>query len=376
MITLSQAAQVLNDLFLIRKTHKICVTLRNLRIMKFKIINPLTYPGWDDLLLSNSGYSFFHSSSWARVLHESYQFEPLYFTVIKDNKLLALIPFMEVKNLISGKKGVSLPFTDYVDPIVAEGNHINDVFDLLIEYGKKSGWKSIEIRGGERLFQESSPSSQYYGHTLDLSQGEDQIFSNFRDSTRRNIKKAIKADMKVDVCNTIESVTQFYRLNCMTRKMHGLPPQPGFFFKNIFEYIISKNLGFVVLASYKKEIIAGAIYFHFGEKVIYKYGASDMRFQQLRSNNLVMWHAIKYYCQNGYKKLCFGKTELEHKGLIQFKNGWGAKEHMIKYYKYDLRNNRFVEGDTLVSGFHNKIFNKTPIPILKAFGNLFYKYMG
>ncbi len=223
--------------------------------MKFKIINPLTYPGWDDLLLSNPGYSFFHSSSWARVLHESYQFEPLYITVIKDNKLLALIPFMEVKNLISGKKGVSLPFTDYVDPIVAEGNHINDVFDLLIEYGKKSGWKSIEIRGGERLFQESSPSSQYYGHTLDLSQGEDQIFSNFRDNNKRNIKKAIRNRIKVDLCNTIESVKQFYRLNCMTRKMHGLPPQPGFFLRIFLNILYQRILVLLCLLHIKKKLL-------------------------------------------------------------------------------------------------------------------------
>ncbi len=101
-----------------------------------------------------------------------------------------------------------------------------------------------------------------------------------------------------------------------------------------------------------------------------------MKFQQLRANNIVMWQAIKYYCQNGYKNFCFGKTEPEHKGLLQFKKGWGASEHLIKYYKYDLTDDKFVKESSLVSGVHNKVFHNTPIPILKIFGNLFYKYMG
>ena len=160
--------------------------------MNLKIINPITYPGWDDLLLSNPGYSFFYSSSWARVIHKSYKYDPLFFTVIKNNKLSILIPFMEVINFVAGKKGVSLPFTDMSEPIITNDVCYQECLDILIEYGKKTGWKSIEIRGGESLFLESSPSSHYYGHTLDLSQGEEQLFSNFKDNNKRNIKKAIK----------------------------------------------------------------------------------------------------------------------------------------------------------------------------------------
>ncbi len=229
--------------------------------MKFKIINPLTYPGWDDLLLSNPGYSFFHSTSWARVLHESYQYEPIYFTVIKDNKLLVLIPFMEVKNLLTGKKGVSLPFTDYSQSIITNEISPQESIRFLIEYGKKAGWKSIEIRGGEQLFREASSSSLYYGHKLDLSQGEDQIFANLRDSTRRNIKKAIRNGIKVDLCNTLESVKQFCRLNCLTRKMHGLPPQPGFFLEKYMTVLFQGILALLSLLHTRMKLLLAPFIF-------------------------------------------------------------------------------------------------------------------
>jgi hypothetical protein len=70
--------------------------------MTLQIINPITYPGWDDLLLSTPDCSFFHSSAWARVLAESYSYTPKYFTMMDDGRLVALIPVMEVNSFLTG----------------------------------------------------------------------------------------------------------------------------------------------------------------------------------------------------------------------------------------------------------------------------------
>ena len=341
-----------------------------------QIINPLEYEAWDDLLLSTPGYSFFQSSAWARVLFESYGYTPKYFSIINDGKLLVLIPIMEVNSFLTGRRGVSLPFTDYCQPILANGIPIQDLFEPIIENGKKSGWKSLELRSVSELLPSTPPSLTYLGHVLDLSRGEGQVFSNFRESTRRNVKKALREGVKIEIDQSLESVKEFYRLNCLTRKEHGLPPQPFYFFKKIYDHVILKNLGMVFLASLGQENVAGAIYFHFGEKAVFKYGASDKKFQHLRANNLVMWEAIKWYSQNGYKSLCFGRTEPENQGLIQFKSGWGTTEQPIHYYQYDLKKGSFVRGSSKVTGFHNKIFRNMPIPISNKIGSLLYKHVG
>ena len=74
--------------------------------MEVEIINPIEYPGWDDLLLTNDQSSFFHTSAWASVLVESYSYTPLYFTIIEAGKLSALIPLMEIKSFLTGKRGI------------------------------------------------------------------------------------------------------------------------------------------------------------------------------------------------------------------------------------------------------------------------------
>jgi hypothetical protein len=340
-----------------------------------QIIDPTKYPGWDDLILSHPDYSFFHSSAWAEVLFKSYGYIPLYFTVLEDGRLLALLPFMEVNSFLTGRRGVCLPFTDYCPPAIDGEVSFEEIFNFALDYGKKNTWRTLELRGvQENLNVETS--EVYLGHTLFLEKGEQSLYKGLRDSTKRNIKKAKAEGVEVRISDQPESIDQFYSLNSVTRKRHGLPSQPFFFFKNVLQLVIKKGHGFVVLGLYEGKAIAASVFFHLGKKAVYKYGASDLTYQHLRANNLVMWEAIKRYAQDGYKSLCFGRTEPENQGLIQFKSGWGTTEQQINYYRYDFKKEAFVSGISKVTGFHNKIFRRMPNPLLKTIGSVLYKHVG
>ena len=136
-------------------------------------------------------------------------------------------------------------------------------------------------------------------------------------------------------------------------------------------------MGFVVLAAHGRKNIAAAVCFHFNEKALYKYSASDRLHQHLRASNLVTWEAIKWYAQNGYKSFCFGRTELENHGLLQFKSGWGTETRPIKYYRYDLSKEVFVRSTSpSINRRLRKVFGKLPTPCLAMIGALSYRHIG
>jgi CelD/BcsL family acetyltransferase involved in cellulose biosynthesis len=343
--------------------------------LNISIVDPAALPSWDESLRSLPGSSFFHGSSWAAVLRKSYGYKPVYFTLQEGGSMKALLPCMDIASALTGKRGVSLPFTDYCEPIAPDAAHFQEMFHAALAFGRKQNWKYLEIRGGKAFLQKEEPSERHHGHTLDLTAGSQKILSDLRDSTRRNIKKAQKENINLTISTSPDAMKAFYRLNAITRRDHGLPPQPWFFFKNLYDHILSKDMGFVALASLMDQAIAANVYLHSGEEVIYKYGASDRAHQNLRANNLVMWEAIKWSCDQGYKRLCFGRTEPENEGLMQFKSGWGAREHLIQYYRYDLQKSAFVTEHRRVTPLYKKIFGKLPVPILKIMGNILYRHM-
>ena len=282
---------------------------------------------------------------------------------------------MAINSFLTGKRGVSLPFTDQCPVIARDLGQFNEIFKKVIRHGKKKGWRSIELRAGDQYLPNAKPSDYFLTHDLNLVCAPEKIFAGFRSSTKRNIRKAEKQGVTVEIFNSMKSVNEFYRLNCLTRKEHGLPPQPYSFFEKVARHVMATQKGVVALASHKHKIIAGAVYFYSGKEAIYKYGASDKAFQNLRANNLVMWKAIVWFIQKGMKNLNFGRTEPEHTGLNRFKAGWGTKQGTLNYYKYDLKKDAFKADPPKIKTSYS-VFHKMPLPLLKLAGRILYRHVG
>jgi CelD/BcsL family acetyltransferase involved in cellulose biosynthesis len=339
-------------------------------------VDPFTFPDWNECILAIPHSSIFHTTNWLRVLQESYGYRPYYFACFEGEKLAVLLPFMEVKSWITGVRGVSLPFSDYCEPLLDETAHYPELLDQVILAARRLKWKFLEMRGADALFRGAPPYTVYYRHTLVLPANEEVVFSGLRSNYRAKIRKAYRNDLKVEILRSPDAIAEYYRLHCLTRKRHGLPPQPTCFFKKIHEHIIAKDFGFVILVSHQGRNVAGAIFFYFGDRVMYKFGASDRRYQHLHPNYLLFWHAIQWLCHNGYKELCFGRSAASDKGLVQFKGGWGTNKSPLYYYKYDLKTTSFVENlnQAVENGY--AISKKMPIMLLKLVGSVLYPHIG
>ena len=337
-------------------------------------INPLHYPHWDALIAGLPNHSFFHSAAWAKVLVETYGYAPNYFVTQGTNGLRSMLPLMEVDSWLTGRRGIALPFTDDCGPLCPDGNSFKKLFQNAIGLGKERSWKHLECRGGRNFFEGVPASLSFYGHSLDLVSGIEQLFGGLEGFVRRAIRKAEKDWVTVEISQSLEAVRIFYLLQCKTRKKHGLPPQPFSFFLNIHKHILLQNSGMVAVASWRKTPIAASVYFHLGDQAIYKYGASDEKFQHLRGSNLVMWEAIKWYVRKGAGKLHLGRTSMANEGLRRFKLGWGASEENIEYFKYDFRKKDFVADSDKAFGWHNRIFQSLPGLVSRMGGKMLYRH--
>ena len=327
------------------------------------------------MVAANREACFFHSAAWAKVLHETYGHSPLYFGRVNGDRLSALLPVMEVNSPLTGRRGVSLPFTDECG-FLTDGSHtVEDAFRDAADFGRERRWKYLECRGISGLPASAQPSLSFYGHVLSVSEREDHIFKRFDSSVRRAIHKAEKEKVQVEVAQSLESMQAYYSLHCKTRRRHGVPPQSFTFFRSIFRHVLAAGMGFVVVARHEGRPIAAAVYFHFGERAIYKFGASDEAFRHLRGNNLVMWEAIKCCSRKRLARLYFGRISLANEGLRRFEQGFGTEEYRINYFRYDFRKESFVTERDRVYGWYNRVFRLMPLPVSRMVGNLMYRHL-
>jgi hypothetical protein len=332
---------------------------------------------WDAFVGNWSGASFFHTSTWSRVLQDAYGYRSNNLVVRHASEVRGLLPMMEVRSAFTGNRGVSLPFTDSVDALCHDHSTFAELFQSAVDMGIARNWKYLEFRGRSSFFPAAvRPSVSFYTHNLALSPDVPGVLTRMDASVRRAIRKAESSGVTIEFSRSIDAVREFYILLSRTRQRHGVPPQPFSFFENIQRHVLAQDKGWIVLAKHRRMPIAGAVFFHFGPRAVYKYGASNDAHQNLRGNNLVMWNAVQHYANAGVQTLDFGRTSLRNDGLRRFKLGWGTAETQINYFKYNIRTRQFTTSRDESTGWYNRVFTALPRTLSRLIGTLLYKHIG
>jgi hypothetical protein len=338
-----------------------------------RILDPCTVSWWDEFASRDPSANFFHCAAWARTISGTYGYKPRYF-VSEGQSGWCVVPVMEIRSILTGRRGVGLPFSDTVATLGDGGAVLMETIDALKNFAARRHWRSIELRDSLRKPGFNS-SVRFVHHVIKLSLGAEIVEKSLHDSIRRSIRKGERSGVTVVCSRTLEAMEGFYRLHCLTRKRHGLPPPPLDFFRNLWQEAILPGHGFVTCAWLRERMIAAAVFLQFGTTAIYKYGASLDGYHVLRANHLVMWRAIERCMLDGYNSLSLGRTDIGQAGLIRYKKGWGAEERILPYSRSGAPE-RHSTLKTMASNLLSSAVRRTPITVLRILGEAGYRHAG
>lgn len=342
--------------------------------MEIVFINPLEDNRWLQFISDHPSATIFHHPNWLKVLNRQYGFRVFAIcTLDVRGNITAGIPFCEVYTLTHKKKWISLPFSDYCNPLYSCEK---DVFDLLrslkVNY-KMHQVNSLEINYSTLKQSAFNGIQNSYLHLIDIAKDEDAMMKSFDRTKRQGIVKSQKQGLEVILSRDYNEVLRFFILHLLTRKSKGIPVQPTKFFHRIHEHLIKQNLGFTIVIRKDNVDIAAGLFMCYNNVLTYKYNASRAEYQHLRPNNLIIWRALQEGIKEGYKVFDFGKTDLDNEGLRSFKLGWGAKEYqnVFSYYPAIPVHDMF---GTIKDRFVAPIIKKCPGIVCQLLGEVGYKY--
>lgn len=342
-------------------------------------IDPLTDKRWDDFVARHPLASAFHSRGWLEALQRTYGYQPVALTTTPPGKPLRnAITLCRVSSWLTGDRLVSIPFADHCEPLLEQGTDYWPLLASLAQECNRAGYKYVELRPLSELNISAStdtlrPSRSYSFHELDLSPSLDQLFRGLhKDSIQRRIRRAEKAQLGYEGGWSKQLLDDFYRLLCLTRRRHQLPPQPRVWFQNLSECLGHSAQIRVVRSN---AAIAAIFSLRHGSRVIYKYGCSDEKFHNLGGMPFLFWRLMQESKASGATKLDFGRSDLDNPGLIAFKDKFGTTRKTLTYYRYANSEN---EGTTSRWGSNagKFLFSLLPKAFLSTAGRALYKHMG
>jgi len=316
--------------------------------------------------------TIFHHPAWLETLAGTYRYRPFVISVMDGGSIVTGMPFMEVRLPFSGKKWMALPYTDYCWPL-GSSDGWNCLIQELNEVIQARSVSSIEVRW-------EMPSGYRYQtqdnvlHLLNLISDYSTPRHDFHRMHRKNIRRAERSNVEILTGDGLDYLRSFYQMHIQTRKRHGVPVQPWRFFENLHRYIISRGLGWIMLARHNTEWIAGGIFLQYGKTLTFKYTASYEDRLNLRPNSLIYDRAIQYGYEHGYSTVDLGKSAVDQTGLRDYKKRWGAAEIPLRYsYFCAVRpEKRNLQGK--FSPLLKTILQNSPALFTRLFGELFYGY--
>jgi CelD/BcsL family acetyltransferase involved in cellulose biosynthesis len=346
-------------------------------------IEPLKDRRWDSFLAKHPRASLFHSSAWLAALNRTYGFQPIaYTTSAPGEELENAIVFCPVESWLTGRRLVSLPFSDHCEPLVDTSEDQAVLAAALMRKVGDERWSYAELRPLEPFDVVTAlprTAVTYAFHQLDLWPGIDAIFENFhKSSTQRKIRRAEREGLVYREGSTHALLDDFYRLFTLTRKRQGLAPQSKAWFANLAECFGDALKVRVALKDGKQ--IAAMITIRHKDTLTYKYGCSDVLFNRLGCMHLLFWNAIQEAKFSGLRFLDFGRTDADQQGLITFKNRWGAAQSVLIYSRYGAAEKSTHMFDLYSSEWKSKAAKYTlkhiSPTILPVIGQILYRHIG
>lgn len=304
--------------------------------LKCRLASESDMDEWNYFIIKNTPsafYSLYNLFEWRRVLIHAYGYDPYYLVAENEGEMVGCFPLMHVKSRLFGDRLISLPFTDHgCGPFTKDG-YIK-ILRLLLDEVKRIAIElkvnSIKVCSpqGQNIFHDVGYERpyDYFTFLLDLSRSVDDIWAEFNKRVRNAVRKVQKSGVKVLMDNSEGGVKNLHRIHVDNMKKLGTPPHSERFFKALWDEFWSGGLLGSFFAEYCGMKVAAISVFPHRDSVRWGIGASLTKYRKLNPISLLLWEAIKWARESGYRVFDLGGSRPDS-GNFFFKEGWIGKRH-------------------------------------------------
>lgn len=342
---------------------------------KVYAIDPLQDRRWPEFLEKHRLATLFHSPEWLGALQKTYGYRAIALTTSAPGEpLTSALVACRVRSWLTGRRLVSLPFSDHCTPLIESEEDFGSLLAALKQEQDNGREKYLEIRALAETIGVAglAGSTTFCLHQLDLRPSLSALYRAFHPSCiRRKIARAEREGLIYEEGISEELLKKFYHLAILTRRRHQRPPQPLSWFRNLIT-CMGKRVK-IRLASQRGEAVAGILTIRYKSTMTYKYGCSDERFHKIGPMQLLMWTAIQEAKNTGLLSFDMGRTEWNNEGLLRYKDRWASERSTLIYLRHP--ESKVHESERFKLDMAKRIVSLAPDFLLASAGRILYRHI-
>jgi CelD/BcsL family acetyltransferase involved in cellulose biosynthesis len=296
----------------------------------------LTDHQWEAYLERLPAYSYLATPAWSKILADGLGYKSQAFCYrFPDAEFL--LPIAARRNRIGELDCRSMPFGMYGGPLIVGGDPASDLsryatavagdlrrrvgFGYLIAYPGPYPHLALP-----RIYERTIT------HVVDLGDGVEAVWKRMTPATRRKIRQAERAGVKVRIDNSSAAFLTYYEMLEESAKRWGLsrPDRPLSLFEAVCRHADPRRVA-LWLATLGDSLAAAVLFVYGKGEAFYLSGAMHKELAYCRPNDLLHWSVLQDAAARGCWLYNMG-AGAHLTGVRKFKEAFGAEA--VEYPSY------------------------------------------
>lgn len=302
-----------------------------------QVVRQLDEGLWREFVESHPQSQIFHTPEMFEVFSRTKGCRPTFWAAVDDdNRPLALLLPVEITLMNGPLRRFTSRAVGYGSVLCAPGPQGEIALEqLLLVYQQTVGKNLLftELRNLSDL-EALQPIlnkcgfayEEHLNFMLDLDKPQKEIWESIRSNARRNIHKARKSQVVIEEINDPQRIPGIYALLRGVYRRIQVPLADISLFQSAFALLHRKGMMEILVAKVGDADIGVLTLLLHKDIVTYWYTGTLREYSSYRSGDLLVWHALEWGNQHGFRVLDFGgagKPDEEY-GVREFKAKFGG----------------------------------------------------
>lgn len=276
--------------------------------------HPANSNQWNDLCLQNSNLL---QTTYYDEVKTIFGQKPIYFQCFDNERLIAGVKaFVYVSKKLPVFKSISSSFTILGEAIVSDNptEAIKSLNEVIQEYIKLHQIVKVRISGyygGLEILPLYEKTSAALHHrfnvsAFDLSRTPEELWKNTKESHRRNINKAVKAQVELVEEN---DVGRFIHLLNETYAHQSKQAPNSAFIKKLYHTLYEKGFVKIYFSKHNGQYLASSFVVEYGRFAEYAFGGNLKN--NVGAGHFLHWNIALLYKQKNFERYILGQVAAE-----------------------------------------------------------------
>ena len=313
-----------------------------------RVVRKLPEEMWREFVEAHADGNIFHTPEMFQVFSAVPGYQPECWAAVVGERICALMLPVRItvrEGMLERLTSRAVVFNGFLSSPDDTGRHGVDL--LLRMYKRKTGRSVLFTRiYSTAQADHAKPTLEQHGFSLEatekyivpLAQPAEQLFKKVHKRVRNYVRRGEKrGDVTIEAVMDKIQLQEAYGLLCRSAQDKQFDMADFALFESLFDILQPKGMLKCTLARVGQAPAAASVDLLYKDVVFGWYGGMDRTYHADRSNELLMWHILKWGAENGYRLYDFGGTGIQDDGedLSRFKARFGSTPVPFGRYTYE-----------------------------------------